>query len=133
MRRGGQDTPEPAPAPAQWRTEVRVSIFICCGDTIAGQPRYEAIVQGARQAGLAGATVVHGFTGFGHSAVVGKPGLLGRSGYEPVLIEIADSSERVQAFLPELGKLAPEALVLVKSVQVAERLRQPRAAAIAAP
>jgi uncharacterized protein len=133
MRRGGHDTPPPAPAPVRWRTEVRVSIFICCGDTIAGQPLHEAIVQRASRAGLAGATVIHGFAGFGRSAVVRKPGLLGRSGYEPVLIEIADSSARVQAFLPELGKLAPEALVLLKSVQVAEGLRLPRVAAIAAP
>ncbi len=133
MRRGERVTSQRASAPIRWHTEVRVSVFLCCGETIDGQPLYEAIVQRARQAGVAGATVIHGFAGFGRSTVVGKPGLLGRSGYEPVLIEIADSSERVEAFLPELGKLAPEVLVVLKSVQVAEGLRLPRAAAIAAP
>jgi uncharacterized protein len=112
---------------------MHVSVLVCCGEMRAGRPLYEAIVERARQAGLAGATVVHGFAGFGHSAVVRKAGLLGRSGYEPVLIEIADAVHRVDAFLPELRELAPDALVMLKSVQVAEGLRPPRPAAIAAP
>ena len=132
MWRGGHDTPRPASAPVRWRTEVRISVFLCCGDTIAGQSLHEAIVQRARRAGLADAVVIHGFAGFGQSGVVRKPGLLGRSGYEPVLIEIADAADRVRAFLPELRKIAPEALVLLKSVEVAESPRLPDSATIAA-
>jgi uncharacterized protein len=111
--------PRQPAAPAVLQTELLASIFLRAGDMLGGQPRYECVLARARGAGLRGATVTHGFQGFGSSGVLRAPGLLRRTGAEPVLVEIADRPDRVLAFLPELEQLAGPALVVLKEISVA--------------
>ena len=111
-----------------------MSIFLRAGDTFNGRPLYREIVDRARSAGLSGATVVRGLHGFGGSARLRSAGLIGRNGFEPVLIEIADDPARVLAFLPELDQLLGSGLVVLKTVTVTRRVADlPDIAATAAP
>ncbi len=101
--------------------ELQVSIFVRAGDTFAGRPISDEIIDRARSAGLSGATAVRGLQGFGASTRLRSAGVSGRNGSEPVLIEITDDAARVRAFLPVLELLLGSGLVVLKTVSVTRR------------
>ncbi len=98
------------------RSLLRLSVYLRARDTHGGRPLYHEIVERAQRAGLAGATAVRGLQGFGSSARLTAPGLLGWSGSEPVVIELVDQEARVRAFLPELDQLIDSGLVVLSPV-----------------
>ena len=120
-------------ARAEWHTELQVSVFVCGHAVIGRRPLFRVIAERARAAGLSGATAVHGLAGFGAAGVPARAGLFGPDGFEPVVIEITGQPDRVNAFLPDLAQLAGSALILVKTVRVAQRAAIPEAAAAAVP
>jgi len=81
-------------------------------------PLYEAIVLKAREMGLAGATVLRGPMGFGAHSHVHTAKILRLSEDLPVLIEIVDKEEKINAFLPELDKMESDGLVTLEKVHV---------------
>jgi hypothetical protein len=81
-------------------------------------PLYEAIVLRAREIGLAGATVFRGPMGFGAHSHMHTAKILRLSEDLPVLIEIVDKEERINAFLPELDKMVADGLVTLEKVRV---------------
>ena len=81
-------------------------------------PLYEAIVLKARESGLAGATVIRGVMGFGRHSVVHTAKILRLSEDMPMVIEIVDSLEKIEAFLPTLDSMVPEGLVTIEKVRV---------------
>ena len=83
-----------------------------------GRPLYEAIVRRAKEAHLAGATVLRGPMGFGRHSRVHTTKLLELSTDLPVLIEIVDSEEKVDAFLPTVDELVTEGLVTIEAVRI---------------
>jgi len=93
-------------------------IFIGESDRWAGLPLYEAIVQEARKRGLAGATVFRGFEGFGAHSRIHTARILRLSEDLPVVIEIVDSEEKIQGFLPVLGEMVKEGLATVEKATV---------------
>lgn len=93
-------------------------IFIGESDRKDGRPLYEAIVLRARELGLAGATVVRGLEGFGAASRIHTARVLRLSEDLPIVIEIVDREERIQAFLPELDALVTEGLVTLERVRV---------------
>ena len=99
---------------------VLLRIFIGESDRDPGgdAPLYEAIVRRARQAHLAGATVLKGPMGFGRHSLVHSAKLLELSTDLPVVIEIVDSEEKVRAFLPEVDALVTEGLVTLETVRI---------------
>jgi PII-like signaling protein len=106
-----------------------VRIYVGESDRWDGAPLYEAIVQRAREKGLAGATVVRGIEGFGAHHLIHTARILRLSEDLPILIEIVDSKEKIEAFLPELDSMIPEGLVTLEPVQVIlYRVRDPREA-----
>ena len=106
-----------------------VRIFIGESDRWDGAPLYEAIVQCAREKGLAGATVVRGIEGFGAHNLIHTARILRLSEDLPIVIEIVDQKEKIEAFLPELDSMIPEGLVTLEPVQVIlYRVRDPREA-----
>lgn len=116
------------------QAELRLSVFVRSGDMVNGHQLCREIVEQARNAGLTGATVVYGIQGFGHSATMRPPALLRRTGFEPVLVEIADDPARVHAFLPVLDRLLGSGLVVLKTVMVTRRAADlPDIAATASP
>jgi uncharacterized protein len=116
-------------------SELQLCVFVRAGDSLAGRPLYREIIDRARDAGLSGATVVRGMQGFGASGKLRPSGLTGRSGSEPVLIEITDDAERVRAFLPVLDRLIGSGLVVLHAVTVTRQvpLAPPNIAATATP
>ncbi len=74
-------------------------IFIGEGDRWKGKPLFEAIVQRARKDGLAGATVLKGFEGFGAHSRIHTAKILCLSENLPIVIEIVDSEEKIEAFV----------------------------------
>ena len=97
---------------------VLLRVFIGESDRFAGRPLYEAIVQAARELGLAGATVLRGTEGFGANSVVHKAGLLEMSSDLPVVVEIVDAEEKVRALLPHLERMVTEGMVTMEYVVV---------------
>jgi hypothetical protein len=93
-------------------------IFIGEQDKWHGQPLYEAIVQLARKQGLAGATCLKGFLGYGAKSHLHTVKLLRLSEDLPIIIEIVDSEEKIQAFLPRLDGMITDGLVTLEKAEV---------------
>jgi PII-like signaling protein len=97
---------------------VRLTIYVGESDRHGQHPLYTEIVHRARDAGLAGATVVRGVEGFGASQVVHTARLLTLSEDLPMVVHIIDTPDRVEAFLPVLDALITEGLVVREDVDV---------------
>jgi len=93
-------------------------IFIGESDCWQHKPLYEAIVLAAREAHLAGATVLRGPMGFGKSSLVHTAKILRLSADLPLVIEIVDSEEKINAFLPALDSMIGGGLVTLEKVRV---------------
>lgn len=81
-------------------------------------PLYEAIVLKAREMHLAGATVLRGPMGFGHTSRIHTAKILRLSHDLPIVIEIVDSQEKIDAFLPGLDQMITSGLVTLEKVKV---------------
>ena len=98
---------------------VLLRIFIGASDrTPDGRPLYEAIVLQAREAHLAGATVLKGPVGFGQHSRLHSANLLELSTDLPIVIEIVDAEEKIDAFLPTVDELVTEGLVTLEAVRI---------------
>jgi hypothetical protein len=93
-------------------------IFIGESDRWHHQPLYEAIVLKARELGMAGATVLRGPMGFGANSRVHTAKILRLSMDLPIVIEIVDSEEKINLFLPHLDEMVTEGLVTLEDVRV---------------
>jgi PII-like signaling protein len=93
-------------------------IFIGESDRHGIAPLYTAIVERARKAGIAGATVFKGIEGYGGHSVVHAARVFDLSSDLPILVEIVDSEERIRAFLPELDGMVREGLVTLETVEI---------------
>jgi PII-like signaling protein len=100
------------------RSAVLLRIFIGESDRCGHRPLYEAIVMEAREMQLAGATVLRGPMGFGHSSRVHTAKILRLSADLPLVIEIVDSEEKIGAFLAALEPMIGSGLVTTEKVQV---------------
>ncbi len=97
---------------------VLLRIYVGESDKWQHQPLYEAIVLAARDAKLAGATVLRGPMGFGKSSRVHTTEILQLSMDLPLVIELVDSEEKINAFLPLLDPMIGGGLVTLEKVQV---------------
>ena len=93
-------------------------IFIGEADKWQGQPLYEAIVHLAKKEGMAGATAIKGFMGFGCKSHMHTAKLLRLSEDLPIVIEIVDSDEKINKFLPHLDEMVKEGLITLEKVNV---------------
>src|ERR1041384_6480553 len=100
------------------RDAVLLRIFIGEDDKAGHQPLYEAIVLKARAMKLAGATVLRGPMGFGHSSHLHTTKILRLSQDLPIVIEIIDAQEKIDAFLPVLNGMISSGLVTLEKVRV---------------
>ena len=100
------------------RDAMLLRIFIGEDDKFERRPLYETIVLKAREMHLAGATVLRGAVGFGHSSHLHTTKILRLSHDLPLVIEIVDTQEKIDAFLPVLDAMMPSGLVTLEKVQV---------------
>jgi uncharacterized protein len=100
------------------RDAVLLRIFFGEDDKFERKPLHEAIVLKAREMQLGGATVLRGHMGFGHSSHIHTTKILRLSQDLPVMVELVDSQERIEAFLPVLDGMMTSGLVTMEKVQV---------------
>jgi PII-like signaling protein len=105
---------------------VLLRIFIGESDRYKHQPLYQAIVMRARQLQLAGATVLRGPMGFGKSSRLHTAKILRLSMDLPIVIEIVESEEKVNEFLPALDEMMGGGLVTLEKVKVIHYRHQDR-------
>ena len=97
---------------------VLLRVFIGESDRWEHKPLYEAIVLKARELHLAGATVLRGPMGFGKSSRLHTAKILRLSADLPLVIEIVDSEEKIQSFLPVLDNMMGGGLLTLEKVRV---------------
>jgi PII-like signaling protein len=97
---------------------VLLRIFFGEADRCEGKPLHEAIVLKAREMQMAGATVLRGPMGFGHSSRLHTAKILRLSEDLPLVIEIVDTEEKINGFLPVLDGMMGSGLVTLEKVKV---------------
>jgi PII-like signaling protein len=100
------------------RDAVLLRIFIGEDDRCGRIPLYEAIVLKAREMHLAGATVLRGAMGFGHSSRIHTTKLLRLSQDLPLVIEIVDEEDKIKAFVETINGMIGSGLVTLEKVQI---------------
>ena len=100
------------------RDAMLLRIFIGEDAKFHHRPLYEAIVLKAREVHLAGATVLRGPMGFGHSTRLHTTKILRLAENLPLVIEVVDTEDKIKAFLPVLDSMMPSGLVTLEKVQV---------------
>lgn len=103
------------------RTLMR--IFIGESDRVGdgpqkGKPLHEALLALFRERGFAGATVMRGIAGFGASAKVHTGKILRLSLDLPIIVEVVDTEDRIEAVLPELDEMIGGGLVTLERARV---------------
>jgi hypothetical protein len=93
-------------------------IFLGEGDEYQHRPLYKAIVLQARELGMAGSTVLRGRMGFGRSRRLHNANILRLSLDLPMILEIVDTPEKIEAFLPAVKRMMSIGLVTVERAQI---------------
>ena len=93
-------------------------IYVGESDQWHGKPLYQAIVERVRKEGRAGATAIRGIEGFGADSRLHTSRILRLSEDLPVLIEIADTAERIERIFPLLDEMVTEGLVTLGNVEI---------------
>jgi len=100
------------------KNAMLLRIFVGEDQRYHTHPLYESIVLKARELHLAGATVLRGPMGFGHSSKLHTTKILNISEDLPIVIEIVDSEQKIDTFLPVLDEMIRSGLVTLEKVQV---------------
>lgn len=114
----------PAETSLVTRQATLLRIFVGEMDRHGEHPLYEAIVLKAREMHLAGATVLRGPIGFGHSSRLHIAKILRLSEDLPIIIEIVDTPEKIEGFLPTLSDMMTGGLVTLEQVQIRQAGQQ---------
>jgi uncharacterized protein len=97
---------------------VLLRIFMSADDRYGvEEPLYRAIVMKAREMHLAGATVLKGSLGFGHTSRLHEPHYIAID-ERPVVIEICDAQEKIDAFLPVIDEMMESGLITLERARV---------------
>jgi hypothetical protein len=101
----------PAPQPGKL-----LRVHVSEHDRYNGQPLYEAIVQKCREMKIAGATVFKGLEGYGETAAIHRPHLIGHD--QPILITIVDSEEQLGKLIPVLDQMLDTGLMAISDIEI---------------
>jgi Uncharacterized conserved protein len=99
-------------------TAKRLRIYLGEHDRYAGKTLYQAIVEKAKELDLAGATVFRGLMGYGANSRIHTASIVDLSSDLPILVEIVDSEEYINKFLPFLDQMMQEGLVILDDIEV---------------
>ena len=98
------------------QTGKMLRVYVSERDQYNGKPLYEAIVQKCRELTIAGATVFKGLEGYGETAEIHRPHLLGHD--QPILITIVDSESQMSKLIPILDEMLDTGLMAISDVEV---------------
>ncbi|HLK50926.1 MAG TPA: DUF190 domain-containing protein [Bryobacteraceae bacterium] len=85
------------------------------GDRYGGRPLYEAVVERARELGIAGATVFRGLEGYGETAEIHRAHLMRRD--QPIVVTIVDTAENLERLIPEVEAMMDKGLIATSDVE----------------
>ena len=97
---------------------VLLRIFVGESDRHGDVPLYEWLVVEAKRQGIAGATVLRGLEGFGTHSAIHSSKILRLSTDLPVVVEIVDSQEKIETFLPTVDQAVDEGVATLESVRI---------------
>ncbi len=98
--------------------QILMRIFVGESDRWERRPLYEALVELFRQEGFAGATVLKGAMGFGASSITHTDKVLRLSSDLPVVIEVVESQEKIDAILPRLDAMLKGGMITLEKARV---------------
>ena len=98
--------------------QVLMRIFIGEADRHGGAPLYKALLELFRKEGIAGATVLRGIAGFGAKSHMHTASILRLSQDLPIVVEVVDSHDKIDALFPRLDEMVREGLVTLEKVRV---------------
>jgi len=93
-------------------------IFVGESDRHQGLPLYEWLVREAKRQGIAGATVLRGLEGFGAHSRIHTAKILRLSTDLPIVVEIVDTREKIEAFMPTVDGAVREGLATLEKVEI---------------
>ncbi len=93
-------------------------IFIGESDRFQGRPLYEALVEMFRKEGFAGATVIRAISGFGAHSVYHTQKLLDLSSDLPLIVEVVDRQERIDAIMPRIDAMMGGGMITLEKATV---------------
>lgn len=93
-------------------------IFIAESDKYNGKPLSDVIMNLAKEKKMSGATIIKGCMGFGHKSHMHTPKLLRLSENLPLIVEIIDTQENIELFMPHLDKIIEEGVVTVENIDI---------------
>lgn len=105
---------------------VLMRIFIGESDRHGHKPLYEALVELLRKEGFAGATVLRGICGFGAHSVYHTQKLLDLSGDLPLIVEVVDSQERIDAIMPRIDEMMGGGMITLEKATVIRYSHDPK-------
>ena len=103
----------------------RLRIYIGEADSWEGKSLYKALVLKAKELDLAGATVYQGCMGYGANSRIHTASLIDLSADLPIMIEIIDSAEYIEKFIPFLDKMVKEGMVTLDDIEVIKYGKKP--------
>ncbi len=106
---------------------TRITVYLTEDDHLGRQSAWRRLVEQARDDGLAGATVWRGVEGFGRRGYLRSSRFVDAAQAMPIAVEIVDAAERIDAYLPVVERVAPDALVVRQQVELRRRLQRPLA------
>jgi uncharacterized protein len=106
--------------------QVLMRIFIGQADRWERKPLYMTLLELFRSKGLAGATVLQGVAGFGPTSIVHEAHVLRLSQDLPIVIEVVDAQDRIDALLPEVDRMMSGGLITLEKVRVVRYDRDPK-------
>src|SRR3954467_1918751 len=99
-------------------TKLQLTIYLKETEMNGDVPLHEAIVRRLLHFGIAGATVLRGVMGYGRHGHVHRKRLLGVADDQPMVIVAIDEASKLEHYLPEIRKIAPEALFVLQDVRI---------------
>ena len=98
--------------------QVLMRLFIGEADRHGSAPLYKALLELFRKEGIAGATVLRGIAGFGAKSHMHTASILRLSQDLPIVVEVVDSHDKIDALFPRLDEMVREGLVTLEKVRV---------------
>ena len=103
-------------------------IYFGESDKWKGNPLHEAIVDTARELGLAGAIVYRGIEGYGTSTRIRRSSHWGLTNDAPIMLSIIDTEERIKKLIPHLDEMLEEGLIAMSKVEIIRYFRSSESA-----
>lgn len=100
------------------REAALLRIYIGESDLIDGRAAYKEIVHYFKKNGFIGATVIRGIYGYGKKSQMHSASILRLSTDLPILIEVVDSEDKIQAVLPEVKKMSKDGLITLEKITI---------------